>query len=100
MLSLCHTAARSYLLGAGQSGDRVLVVAKFSAPVQIAPGAQPASSTMGTESFIPGVKRPGRGFNHLPPSSAEVNEKAELYVYSSSGPSWPVLGWTFLTSKE
>jgi hypothetical protein len=27
-------------------------------------------------------------------SSTEVKERAELYLYSSSGPSWPVLGWT------
>jgi hypothetical protein len=28
------------------------------------------------------------------PSSAEVKERVELYLYSPSGPSWPVLGWT------
>ena len=28
------------------------------------------------------------------PSSAEVKERVELYLYFSSGPSWPVLGWT------
>jgi len=28
------------------------------------------------------------------PSSAEVKERVELYLYSLSGPSWPVLGWT------
>jgi hypothetical protein len=39
-----------------------------------------------------GVKRPGRGVNHPPPSSAEVKERVELYLYSPSGPSWPVLG--------
>jgi len=27
-----------------------------------------------------------------PPSSAEVKERVELYLYSPSGPSWPVLG--------
>jgi len=26
------------------------------------------------------------------PSSAEVKEKVELYLYSPYGPSWPVLG--------
>jgi hypothetical protein len=26
-------------------------------------------------------------------SSAEVRERVELYLYSPSGPSWPVLGW-------
>jgi hypothetical protein len=38
-----------------------------------------------------GVKRPGRGVNHPTPSSAEVKERVELYLYSPSGPSWPVL---------
>ena len=43
---------------------------------------------------FPGVKRPGRGVNHPPPSSAEVKERVELYLYSPSGPSWPALGLT------
>ena len=51
--------------------------ARFSAPVQTDPGAHPAS-IMGTGSF-PGVKRPGRGVDHPPPSSAEV-KKEESYT--------------------
>ena len=35
---------------------------------------------------FPGVKRPKRGLNHLPQSSAEVKERKELYFYSPSGP--------------
>jgi hypothetical protein len=77
---------------AGQSGDRILVGAAFSAPVQTGPGAHPASYTMGTGSF-PGVKRPGCGVDHPTPSNAEVKERVEVYFYFSSGPSWPVLGW-------
>jgi hypothetical protein len=50
---------------------------------------------MGTGSF-PGVKRPGRGVDHPPQSSAEVKERGELYLYSPSGPSWTVLGRTLL----
>ena len=64
---------------------------RFSAPVQIGPGAHPSSHTMGTVSF-PGVKRLGRRVDHLPPSSAEIKERVELYLYSPSGPSWSVLG--------
>ena len=45
---------------------------------------------------FPGVKRPGRGVNQPPPSSAEVKERVELYLYSPSGPSCPVLGRTLL----
>ena len=37
-------------LRAGQSGDRIPVGARFSAPVQTGPGAHPASCTMGTGS--------------------------------------------------
>jgi hypothetical protein len=44
---------------------------RFFAHVQTGPGAHLASCTMGTESF-PGVKRPGRGADYPPPSSAEV----------------------------
>jgi hypothetical protein len=69
------------------------VVARFSAPVQTGPGAYPASCTMGTGSF-PGIKRPERGVDHPPPSSAKVKERVELYLYSPSGPTWPVLGKT------
>ena len=51
--------------------------ARFSVPVQTGPEAHPASYTMGTGPFV-GVKRPGRGVYHPPPSSAEVEEKIEL----------------------
>jgi hypothetical protein len=37
----------------------------YSAPVQTGPGAHPASYRMGTGSLL-GVKRPGRGADHLP----------------------------------
>jgi len=62
---------------------------RFSAPVQTGPEAHPASCTMGTGSF-PGVKRPRRGVDPSPPSSAEVKNRVELYLYSPS--SWPVKG--------
>jgi len=51
-------------LRARQSGDRMPVGARFFAPVQIDPGAHPASCTMGTGSF-PGVKN-GRGVTLTP----------------------------------
>ena len=75
----------------GRSGDRILVRARFFAPDQTGPGAHPASYTMDTGSF-PGVKRPGRGVDHPPTSSAEVEGRVELYICFPSGPSLPVLG--------
>ena len=67
-------------LRAGRSGDRIPVGARFSAPVQTGPGAHPAFYTRGTGSF-PGAKWPGRGVDHPPPSSPEVKERVELYLY-------------------
>ena len=76
---------------AGRSGDRIPLEARFSAPIQTGPGAHPASYTTGNVSY-PGVKRPGRGVDHPLPSRAEVKERVVIYIYSSSGHSWPVLG--------
>ena len=68
--------------------------AKFSTLVLTGPGAYPASCIMGTRS-LPGVKRPGRGADHPSPSKCRGHERVGLYLYSSSGPSWPVIGRTF-----
>ena len=66
---------------------------RFSTPVQTGPGAHPASCTMGTGSFL-GVKRPGRGADHPPPSKCRGHERVGLYLHSPSGPQWPVIGRT------
>ena len=79
------------LLPAGRFGDRIPVGATYSAPVHTGPGVHPASFTMSTGS-LPEIKRPARGVDHPPPSSAEVKERVELYIYSLSGSSWPILG--------
>jgi hypothetical protein len=79
-------------LRAGRSGDRIPVGTRFSAPVQTGPGAHPASSTMGTGSS--GGKA-ARAWRWPPtPSSSEVKERVELYIYSPCGSSWPVVGCT------
>ena len=76
----------------GRSGDRIPLWARFSAPVQTGPGAHSASYTVGTGFLL------RRGVGHPLPhqSSAEVKERVELYLCSTSGPSWPVLGCTLL----
>ena len=67
--------------------------ARFSAAFQTGPGANPTSCTMGTGSF-PGQSSQGMSLNTHPPSSADVKERVQLYLCFTSGPSWPVLGWT------
>jgi hypothetical protein len=67
----------------------MLMAARFSAPIQTGPD----SCTMGIDSF-PGVNWPGYGTSHPSPSTAKVRERVELYLYSTSGPSLPVLGCT------
>jgi len=65
---------------------------RFSAPVQTGPAAHPGSYTKGT-GYFPGLKRPERGVDHPPPSSAKVKESRAIPL-PPSGTSWPVLGWT------
>ena len=65
----------------------------FSPPVQTGPGAtQPPIQRVPGLSLL--VKRPGRGVDHPTPPSVEIKERVELCLYSPSGPSWPVIGWT------
>ena len=95
LLTVCAGIGQSLWrppLWAGWSGDRIPVGPRFSAPVQTGPGARPASYTMGAGSFL-GVKWPGHGGDHPPQPGPEVKERVELYLYSPSGPLWPVLGW-------
>jgi len=58
------------------------VEARFSTPVQTGPVTHPSSCKIGIESF-PGVKRPERGVDHPPTTSAGVKE-TEIYIYTLS----------------
>jgi hypothetical protein len=66
-------------LWAGQSGDRIPLWAKFSAPIQTDGGAHLVSCKIKKRVSSLGVKRP-------PTSSAEAKEREELLLYSPSGP--------------
>jgi hypothetical protein len=50
--------------------------------VQNGSGTHPASYPVGTRGHFPGIKRPGRGADHSPTSSAEVKECVKLYLHS------------------
>jgi len=67
---------------------------RFSAPVPTGIGAHLTSYRIGTGSLSRGVKRPVRGVDHQHRSSAEVKERVDLYLYSSSGLLWLLLGRT------
>jgi hypothetical protein len=57
--------------------------------------SHPSRPTLGpTQPPVQWVKRPGRGADHPPPSMYRGHERVELYLYSPSGPSWPVIGRT------
>jgi hypothetical protein len=66
------------LLRVGWSGDRIPMVARFSASVQTGPGPHPTSYKLGTGSFS-AVTRP-IDVNHTPPSSAEIKERVNVYL--------------------
>jgi hypothetical protein len=68
--------------GAGRSGNRIPVGARFSAPVQTGPGAHQTSCTTGTGSF-PGVET-GRGVTLTPHPLLVTRsiKRVGLYRYS------------------
>jgi hypothetical protein len=55
------------------------------------PWDHPFSDTVGGNWSFPEVKRPGLGVHFPPPSSSEVKERVELYLYLRSVPSWQVI---------
>jgi len=57
------------------SGHRISVEARLSAPVLAGPGAHLAEWVS-----LPGVKRPGPGFNHPLPSRAKFKERVQLHL--------------------
>jgi hypothetical protein len=72
-------------LRTGWAGNRIRIGARFCVPVQSGHRAHPASCT-GYRASFRRAKRPGHG------DDGRRKERVELYLYHSSGPSWPVLG--------
>ena len=56
------------------------------------PWGPPSLLYNGYRVFPGGKLRPRRDADPSPPSSAEAEERVELYICSPSGPWWPVLG--------
>jgi hypothetical protein len=59
---------------------------RFSAPAQTRP-ARPTQPPVQWALFLPRAQRPGRAVDRLPPFTAEVKERVELYPDSQSGTS-------------
>ena len=70
---------------------KIPVGARFSAPVQTGPGPHPVFYKNSYRVSFPGLSCRGVALTATP-ASAEVKERVELYLYSPSGPSWPVVG--------
>jgi hypothetical protein len=66
-----------------RSGNRNLVGARFSIPVQTDTMPHSAPFTMNNVSLSPVIKRPGRVVEHAPLSTDEVKESVELYIFST-----------------
>jgi hypothetical protein len=65
----------------------ILNEAKYSTPIQTGPEAHQDSYISGTVPYT-GSEWPAYGVNHPYPSTTEVIERVELYLYSPSVPSW------------
>jgi hypothetical protein len=87
-------------LRAGRSGDRISVGGEIFRTCADRLCCPPSLLYYEYRVSFLGVKRPGSGVNHPPPSSAEVKERVELYLYSPSGPSWPGLGRTWPFTEQ
>jgi hypothetical protein len=75
-----------------QLGFHPVAVNKYSAVLATNALWPTQPTTHSVAGLARGVKRSERGVDNPPKSSAEVNERVELYLYSPSGPSRPVLG--------
>ena len=79
-------------LRTGRSGDRISVGGEIfrTRPDQLWGPSSPLYN--GHRVSFLGVKRPGRGADYPPQSKWWGHERVGLYLYSPSGPSWPVMG--------
>jgi hypothetical protein len=93
-MRMARIARYSDSLRAGRSGDRIPVGGEIFRTRPDRPWGPTSLLYNEYQVSFPEVKWLGRGVDHPSPFNAEVKERVELYLYSPSGPSWPVLGWT------
>ena len=79
-------------LRAGRSGDRIPVGGEIFRTRPDRPWGPPSLIYDGYRVF-PGIKAAVALFWPPTTSKAKVEGRVDLYICSSSGPSWPVLGW-------
>jgi hypothetical protein len=82
----------STLTYSGRSGNRIRVRDEIFRTRPDRPWSPPTLLKNGYRVPFVEVKQPRRGVDHRPAPSAEIKERVELYFYSPSGHSWPVLG--------
>jgi hypothetical protein len=83
---------------AGRAGGLIPVGRNFPPSVPTDTGAHSASYTIGT-GLLPGVMWMGHVVDHPFPSSVEVKERLQLYLYSPCRSSGPVLRWPLTLSS-
>jgi hypothetical protein len=88
-IGLCYLRATSWTIGVlGFGSRRGLGIFLFTTASRKALGPTQTPIQWVPGAVFLGVKWPGREADHSPPSSAEVKESVELYLHSSSTPSW------------
>jgi len=88
------TCIQKLVLTSNPDGDEIL----YTRPDR--PWGPPSLPCNGYQLSFPGVMRSGRSAGQLPPFSTEVKERLGLYLYSPSGLSWPIVGWTSPLLRE
>jgi len=89
----CAAMTQSVQRLTGRPGDRIPLRGEIFRSRPNRSWWPPSLLYNGNRVSLPRIKRPGRGVDHSPPSSAEVEEKAKLYLYSLSEHSWIETGW-------